>query len=61
MILPDSGFPSDFRDFTTFAAGSKGFLHIPQPETNEFANAVEAYVKVAEKKSRKKQVLIFST
>jgi NADPH:quinone reductase len=36
-----------------------GFLHIPQPETNEFANAVEAYVKVAEKKSRKKQVLIF--
>jgi NADPH:quinone reductase len=38
-----------------------GFLHISQPETNEFANAVEAYVKVAEKKSRKKQVLIFPT
>jgi NADPH:quinone reductase len=38
-----------------------GFLHIPQPETNECANAVEAYVKVAEKKSRKKQVLIFPT
>jgi NADPH:quinone reductase len=38
-----------------------GFLHIPQPETNEFAHAVEAYVKVAEKKSRKKQVLIFPT
>jgi NADPH:quinone reductase len=36
-----------------------GLLQVPQPETNEFANAVEAYVKVAEKKSRKKQVLIF--
>jgi NADPH2:quinone reductase len=36
-----------------------GFLHVSQPETNEFDKAVEAYTKVAEKKSRTKQVLVF--
>jgi NADPH:quinone reductase len=38
-----------------------GLLHVPQPEPNKFASAIEAYVKVAEKKSRKKQVLILPT
>jgi NADPH:quinone reductase len=36
-----------------------GFLRVSQPETNKFDNAVEAYKKVAEKKSRTKQVLVF--
>jgi NADPH:quinone reductase len=36
-----------------------GFLHVSQPETNRLDNAVEAYTKVAEKKSRTKQVLVF--
>jgi NADPH:quinone reductase len=36
-----------------------GFLHVSEPETNEFGKAVEAYTKVAEKKSRNKQVLTF--
>jgi NADPH:quinone reductase len=37
-----------------------GFLHVSQPETNEFDNATQAYTKVAKKKSRIKQVLVFS-
>jgi NADPH2:quinone reductase len=37
-----------------------GFLHVSQPETNEFDKAVEAYTKVAEKKSRTKQVLVLA-
>lgn len=36
-----------------------GFLQIPQPEPNGFDKAVEVYTKVAEKKSRTKQVLVF--
>jgi NADPH:quinone reductase len=36
-----------------------GFLHVSKPETNEFDNAVEAYTKLTEKKSRAKQVLTF--
>jgi NADPH:quinone reductase len=36
-----------------------GFLHVSQPETNRFDKALEAYTKVAEKKSRTKQVLVF--
>jgi NADPH:quinone reductase len=36
-----------------------GFLHVSQPEGNRFEDAVEAYTKVAEKKSRAKQVLVF--
>jgi NADPH:quinone reductase len=39
-----------------FQAGS---LRVPQPETNPFDLAVEAYTKVAEKKTRTKQVLVF--
>jgi NADPH:quinone reductase len=37
-----------------------GFLRVSQPETNLFDKAVEAYAKLAEKKSRDKQVLIFA-
>jgi NADPH:quinone reductase len=37
-----------------------GFLQVAEPEKNEFARAVEAYAKQAEKKSRAKQVLSFS-
>jgi NADPH:quinone reductase len=37
-----------------------GFLHASQPETNPFDKAVEAYTKVAERKTRTKQVLVFS-
>jgi NADPH:quinone reductase len=36
-----------------------GVLHVAQPETNGFDKSVEAYTKVAEKKSRTKQVLVF--
>lgn len=36
-----------------------GFLQVSQPESNGFDKAVEAYMKVAEKKSRTKQVLVF--
>lgn len=36
-----------------------GVLHVSQPETMKFDKAVEAYSKVAEKKSRNKQVLTF--
>jgi hypothetical protein len=36
-----------------------GYLHVAEPETNEFSQAVEAYSKVAERKSWNKQVLIF--
>jgi NADPH:quinone reductase len=36
-----------------------GFLDVSQPELNPFAEAVEAYKKVAEKKTRAKQVLVF--
>lgn len=36
-----------------------GYLHVSQPETNRFDQAVEAYTKVAEKKTRTKQVLVF--
>jgi NADPH:quinone reductase len=36
-----------------------GFLHVSQPETNKFDDAVDAYTKVAGKKSRRKQVLVF--
>jgi NADPH:quinone reductase-like Zn-dependent oxidoreductase len=36
-----------------------GFLHVSQPECNPFDKAIEAYTKVAEKKSRTKQVLVF--
>jgi NADPH:quinone reductase len=36
-----------------------GLLYVSQPETNEFEKAVVAYAKVAEKKSRNKQVLTF--
>jgi len=36
-----------------------GFLHVSQPDTNKFDKAVEAYTKVAEKRSRTKQVLVF--
>ena len=36
-----------------------GFLQISQPEPNGFDKAVEAYKKVAQKKSRTKQVLVF--
>jgi NADPH:quinone reductase len=35
------------------------FLHVAKPEINEFDEAVEAYVKLAEKKSRAKQILTF--
>jgi len=37
-----------------------GFLHVSQPDTNRFDKAVEAYTRVAEKRSRTKQVLVFS-
>ncbi len=36
-----------------------GYLYVSQSETNRFDQAVEAYTKVAEKKTRAKQVLIF--
>jgi NADPH:quinone reductase len=36
-----------------------GILHVTPPESNRFEKAVEAYTKVAEKKSRTKQVLVF--
>jgi NADPH:quinone reductase len=36
-----------------------GFLRVSYPEINKFDNAVEAYTNVAEKKSRRKQVLVF--
>jgi NADPH:quinone reductase len=36
-----------------------GFLRVSQPETNNLDDAVDAYTKVAEKKSRSKQVLVF--
>jgi NADPH:quinone reductase len=36
-----------------------GYLHVSQPETNQFEQAVEAYTKVAERKTRTKQVLVF--
>jgi len=35
-----------------------GFLHVSQPEPNRFEDAVDAYTKVAEKKTRAKQVLV---
>jgi NADPH:quinone reductase len=35
-----------------------GFLRVSQPETNKFDDAVNAYTEVAEKKSRRKQVLV---
>jgi NADPH:quinone reductase-like Zn-dependent oxidoreductase len=37
-----------------------GHLRVSPPEANPFNQAVEAYTKVAEKKSRTKQVLIFN-
>jgi len=37
-----------------------GFLHVSPPETNRFDTARAAYTKVAEKKSRTKQVLVFT-
>jgi NADPH:quinone reductase len=37
-----------------------GFLRVSQPEINRFDDAVEVYTKVAENKSRTKQVLVFS-
>jgi NADPH:quinone reductase len=36
-----------------------GYLHVSQPEANRFDQAVEAYTRVAEKKTRTKQVLVF--
>ncbi len=36
-----------------------GFLRVAQPESNRFDDAVEAYTRVAAKKSRAKQVLVF--
>jgi NADPH:quinone reductase len=36
-----------------------GFLRVAQPEINKFGNAVETYLRVAEKKTRNKQVLVF--
>ena len=36
-----------------------GYLRVSQPETNRFDQAVEAYTKVAERKTRTKQVLVF--
>jgi NADPH:quinone reductase len=36
-----------------------GYLRVSQPETNPFEQAVEAYTKVAEKKTQTKQVLVF--
>lgn len=36
-----------------------GYLRVSQPETNRFDQAVEAYKKVAERKTRTKQVLVF--
>jgi NADPH2:quinone reductase len=36
-----------------------GFLQVSQPEPNGFDKAVEVYTKVAERKSRTKQVLVF--
>lgn len=35
-----------------------GYLRVSQPETNRFDQAVEAYTKVAERKTRTKQVLV---
>jgi NADPH:quinone reductase len=35
-----------------------GYLRVSQPETNRFERAVETYTKVAEKKTRTKQVLV---
>lgn len=37
----------------------RGFLRVSQPEINRFDDAIETYTKVAEKKSRAKQVLVF--
>ncbi|MFZ3214416.1 MAG: zinc-binding alcohol dehydrogenase family protein [Terriglobales bacterium] len=36
-----------------------GFLHVSQLETNPFERAIEAYTKIAERKTRTKQVLVF--
>ncbi len=36
-----------------------GYLRVSRPETNPFDQAVEAYSKVAEKRTRTKQVLVF--
>ncbi len=36
-----------------------GYLRVPQPERNRLDQAVEAYTKVAEKKTREKQVIVF--
>lgn len=36
------------------------YLRVPQPETDPFDQAVEAYTKVAEKKTQAKQVLVFN-
>ena len=36
-----------------------GYLRVSQPEINRFDEAVEAYTKVAERKTRTKQVLVF--
>lgn len=36
-----------------------GYLRVSQPETNPFDQAIEAYTRVAEKKARTKQVLVF--
>ena len=36
-----------------------GFLHVSQFEANKFDDAIEAYIKVAERKPRMKQVLVF--
>jgi len=36
-----------------------GFLHVSQPETNPFEKTIEAYTKIAARKTRTKQVLVF--
>ncbi len=36
-----------------------GYLHVAEPEANRFEQAVEAYTKVAEKKTQAKQALVF--
>jgi hypothetical protein len=52
--------PGDWRLDEPFAGRFQaGFLHVSPPETKRFDKALEAYIKVAEKKSRTKQVLVF--
>jgi hypothetical protein len=36
-----------------------GFLRVSQLETNPLEKAIEAYTKIAERKTRTKQVLVF--